>query len=125
MVTIYGIELPEQALSVRQPWAWAIIHAGKDIENRTWQTDFRGRIAIHAGMKYKTGGDEHLSRRFDITVPTDIARGGIIGTVELVDCVTSSPSRWFEGPYGFVLRDPRPTAFLPMPGKLGIFRLKG
>lgn len=25
------------ALSVRQPWAWAIIFAGKDIENRSWQ----------------------------------------------------------------------------------------
>lgn len=31
------LDLPELALSVRQPWAWAIIHAGKDIENRSWQ----------------------------------------------------------------------------------------
>lgn len=30
-------DIPHLALSVRQPWAWAIIHAGKDIENRTWQ----------------------------------------------------------------------------------------
>ncbi|WP_409188395.1 hypothetical protein [Bradyrhizobium sp. RDM4] len=27
--------LPEFALSVRQPWAWAIIHGGKDVENRS------------------------------------------------------------------------------------------
>jgi len=45
--------LPMIALSVRQPWAWAIIHAGKDIENRSWQAvnhglRQRGRIAIHA-----------------------------------------------------------------------------
>jgi len=25
-----------RCLSVRQPWAWAIIYAGKTIENRTW-----------------------------------------------------------------------------------------
>lgn len=30
-------ELPETALSVRQPLAWAIIHCGKDIENRSWR----------------------------------------------------------------------------------------
>ncbi len=45
--------LPELALSVRQPWAWAIIYASKDIENRSWQAvnhglRQRGRIAIHA-----------------------------------------------------------------------------
>lgn len=36
------------ALSIRQPWAWLILHAGKDIENRTWQTYQRGWFAIHA-----------------------------------------------------------------------------
>lgn len=45
--------LPELALSVRQPWAHAIIYFDKDIENRTWQAvnhglKIRGRIAIHA-----------------------------------------------------------------------------
>lgn len=38
-----------KALSVKQPWAWAIIHAGKDIEKRTWRTDYRGPLLIHAG----------------------------------------------------------------------------
>lgn len=37
------------ALSVRQPWAHAIVHLGKRIENRVWQTDFRGRFLVHAG----------------------------------------------------------------------------
>jgi hypothetical protein len=52
--------LPPLALSVRQPWAWAIIYAGKDIENRDWRhgrlsrfLNQRGRVAIHAskGMR--------------------------------------------------------------------------
>lgn len=42
-------EFPAVALSIRQPWAWLIIHGGKDIENRTWPTRFRGRVAVHAG----------------------------------------------------------------------------
>lgn len=29
-------DLPPLALSIRQPWAWAILCAGKDIENRSW-----------------------------------------------------------------------------------------
>ena len=32
-----------KALSIRQPWAWAILHAGKDIENRDWRTDCADR----------------------------------------------------------------------------------
>ena len=61
------LDLPKFALSVRQPWAWAIIHAGKDIENRSWQAvnrglDQRGRIAVHAakGIAQYT----HRARRF-------------------------------------------------------------
>ena len=46
-------DLPTTALSVRQPWAWAIIYGGKDIENRGPVAVNKGgikprRIAIHA-----------------------------------------------------------------------------
>jgi hypothetical protein len=37
-----------KAISIRAPWAWAILHAGKDVENRTWPTNVRGTVAIHA-----------------------------------------------------------------------------
>ena len=30
-----------KALSIRPPWAWAILHAAKDVENRTWKTNIR------------------------------------------------------------------------------------
>jgi len=39
-----------QAILVRPPWAWAILHANKDVENRTWKTNMRGLIAIHASQ---------------------------------------------------------------------------
>jgi len=51
----------------------------------------------------------------------NIERGGIIGSVEIVDCVTESNSRWFMGRYGFVLRDPKPLPFIPWKGQLGFF----
>ncbi len=122
-------DIPMLALSVRQPWAWAIIHAGKDIENRTWGRSWvRGRIAIHAakGMTYKEYYDAMLfihEMSGDICpAAEDLARGGIIGTVELVDIVTASDSPWWEGPYGLVLRDPQPCEFIPARGALGFFR---
>lgn len=120
------------ALSIRQPWAWMILNAGKDIENRTWSTKFRGRILIHAakGLTRQEWGAAwdfaHASgARFKSVVMDvnmhEIARGGIIGSVEIVDCVTSSSSRWWMGPVGFALRDPRPLPFLPYKGRLGFF----
>jgi hypothetical protein len=47
--------------------------------------------------------------------------GGIVGSAEIVDCVTKSRSYWFGGEYGFVLKNARRTAFKPMKGKLGFF----
>lgn len=39
------------ALSIRQPWAWHILHSGKDIENRDWPTKFRGRVLAETEVK--------------------------------------------------------------------------
>jgi ASCH domain-containing protein len=93
-----------KAITIRQPWAWAIINAGKDIENRDWNTHFRGRVAIHAA-KGMTKGQYERGYRFikgikpRIKIPTyeDLERGEIIGTVEIVSCVQDSSSPWFFG----------------------------
>jgi hypothetical protein len=39
-----------KGLTVRQPWAAAIAHFGKNVENRTWSTRYRGPLLIHAGL---------------------------------------------------------------------------
>lgn len=126
--------LPKLALSIRQPWAWAIIHAGKDIENRNWFTRQRGPIAIHAAQGMTRDEYEdfihtvHMISRTHpfaagLTVPAfkELQRGGIIGTAEIVDCVRSSQSPWFFGRFGFRLANPRPTTFIPVKGALGFF----
>ena len=38
-----------KCLTICQPWAWAIVAAGKDVENRTRPTRYRGPLLIHAG----------------------------------------------------------------------------
>lgn len=45
-----------KALTVRQPWAFAIAHLGKRVENRVWGTTYRGDLAIHAASIVDTHG---------------------------------------------------------------------
>lgn len=40
-----------RALTVRQPFAWAIAYGGKDVENRGRPLAYRGLLAIHAGLE--------------------------------------------------------------------------
>lgn len=117
-----------KALSIRQPWAWAIIHAGKDIENRTWSARHRGRFFVHAakGMSHGEYDDaaEDIHRivgKWIVPHFDELQRGGIIGSVELIDCVTASDSPWFFGRYGFVLANPKPLPFRQSKGTLGFF----
>src|SRR5688572_4676832 len=49
-----GVELMK-ALSLRQPWAWAVVHGGKRVENRGWTTDYRGPLLIHASTGMTRG----------------------------------------------------------------------
>lgn len=132
-----NLALPDKALSIRQPWVWAILNAGKDIENRPRRFHYRGSICLHASLGgnmdefngfIRTIHEVSLTRPFPqgATVPhfDSFARGGIIGTAEIVDCVETSDSPWFFGPYGLVLRNIQPVPFIPVKGALGLFNWK-
>ena len=116
-----------KCLTVRQPWAWLLIHGGKDIENREWFTLFRGPLAIaaSAGMtKAQYYGawdfvrqfDPELARRMPYCGPLALERGAVIGIVDQVGCVAASASPWFQGKYGHVYTNPRPLV-VPAPAK--------
>jgi hypothetical protein len=102
----------EYYLSVRQPYAWAIVSGIKDVENRSWSTKIRGRIFIHAG-KNKDGVDDGMDDLRGKGVrklpkEQDLVFGAIIGSVEIVDCVDKHGSKWFaKGKTGFLLEKPR------------------
>jgi len=140
-----------RALTVRQPWAWAILHCGKDVEYRTRNVagSYRGPVAIHAS---KTPDEWAANPRYGDSVlldasdaaglvfrwqnENDFPRGAIIGVVDLVDSHRSSwcgpecnqdklCSHWAHAfSQHLVFADPRP---LPMPvpwkGRLGLWRI--
>lgn len=117
-----------KALSIRNPWAWLILHGGKDIENRTWATKHRGQFLIHAskGMTRREYVDvfKYAAERRASVPPFDqLQRGGIIGAVDLVDCVKESASPWYMGEVAFVLANPRPLPFIECGGALGFFNV--
>ena len=116
-----------KALSIKQPWAWAIIH-GKDIENRTWPTRFTGSFFIHAGKKFDHYGYQWLLDHRNLLMtkiphPDDFQIGGIVGISKIVDCVSSHTSPFFFGPWGFVLEDSREHDFYTCRGQLGFFNI--
>jgi hypothetical protein len=109
-----------KALTIKQPWAWAILFAGKDVENRSWSTSYRGPVVIHAGVSLHDGS---LPKRLPTPTPTQFDVSALLGIVDLVDVVEHSRSRWFEGDFGWVLKNPRPFEPIPCKGMLRLWSL--
>jgi ASCH domain len=104
---IHGWEANVKILSIRQPWAYLIVHGSKSIENRSWPTKYRGELLVHASVKI-----DHEACRKHGLAPSKLQIGGVVGMAEIADCVLDHQSKWFEGPYGFVLRNRRPLPFV-------------
>ncbi len=126
-----GAKRKMKALTLRPHWAWLVVNGYKNIENRSWKTKIRGRIWIHSGTKSVTKSENEefsgICKKHGIKrIPNreDFKLGGIVGSVEIVDCVVQSRSPWFFGPYGFVLKDARKIHFRPLKGKLGFFEVR-
>lgn len=124
-------DLPRLALSVRQPSAWAIIHGGKGIENRSLGSIragrmVPGRICIHAATGLKEDEFRYLHWRLAqhgvaCPRPDALIRGAIIGTVEVTEIITESDSEWFGGEAGLLLSNPKAIDPIPASGALGYF----
>jgi hypothetical protein len=103
-----------KACSIKQPWANLIAHGIKDIENRTWRTNFRGKILIHAPKKDDSQSilfteDQFYCMHYNGYYHniTDKKTSAIIGTVEIVDCVKNHESIWAEKDcWNWVLKNP-------------------
>jgi hypothetical protein len=137
-----------RAITVKQPWAWAIALGGKTVENRSRGTSYRGTLLIHAGKGWSERGasdvrvltawrDPWHDQRHLVVAPELVPLGAVIAVAQLVD---SHPDAdccrpWGESEYSetsgrrrtvvhhLVLENVVPLAEpVPCPGALGLWR---
>lgn len=101
-----------KTLTVRQPWAWAIVNGRQTVETRTWSTPYRGPLLIHAGLTPDFWGVDYYG--LDIN---DLALGAIVGRVQVVGMERVSTREW-----EWLLEEPE-TFDEPIPakGRLGLW----
>lgn len=126
-----------KAITVRQPWAYAIARLGKNVENRSWPVNYRGTLAVHAGAAWD--GDDAQStvaftarRSYADVDPARSQRSVIVAVVDLVGvCCVGLDGRGCDcGPWAISgqchwrLTNPRPLAEpVPCTGRLGLWDL--
>jgi hypothetical protein len=130
-----------KAITICQPWAWAIIHGPKRYENRTWPASYRGPLLIHAGksrawLEGEEPGDWPTLYGIPFDWPTlygipfpgrgELVFGAIIGLVDLVDVVQPAQAGgdpFAEGPWCWRLENPRTVEPIPWRGSLSFFEV--
>jgi hypothetical protein len=113
----------EPCLSIRQPWAQLILCGLKRIENRSWETRFRGRLWLHASQTMTVRNWSELSvctvgAGGGLPPLATLARGAVIGSVEVYDCrhYLRLPKKLRADPFAqwdcfcWLLREPRTLA---------------
>jgi len=117
-----------KALTIKQPYPWLILASDrqlakvnaqrKRVENRSWNTKYRGPLAIHAGVSLSVLNAHHRTAKSREDFP-ELVFGAIVGVVDLVDCVkldaedAYSHYPWLAshqhatGPYCWILDKPR------------------
>lgn len=123
-----------RALTVRQPWAWAIARGHKSILNRGQDTGLRGEVAVHASLRVDLEAFDDVVIRSANWDPADpeAAIGGIVAVVILVDVCTQARAgrscdcgEWaLPGNFHWRLAQPRPLAWPVLTiGQPGVWEL--
>lgn len=129
--------IPIKALTLKQPWAYAVTRLGKNVENRSWTTRHRGMLAIHAGSGW-AGNEAQSAVAFSARCgygdvqPARRQKAAIVAVVDLVDvCGVGLDGRgcycgpWaMERQWHWRLANPRALAVpVPCKGRLGLWDL--
>lgn len=127
-----------KALSLKQPYAWLIANGYLLVDDRTWGTNYRGKILIHASKGIYEQYYDYLLDQTDIPLPSkdQLGYGGVVGVAQLILCarphetpptMTREQHRHFSGVprdgFGFLFEHAKPLSLMACPGKLGIFEI--
>jgi hypothetical protein len=127
-----------KALSFKQPFAWLIANGYLLVDDRSWGTQYRGPILIHASKGLYEEYYQYIKSHTDIPIPDrhQLEYGGVVGMAKLVLCckpgelpagLSREQRSHFGGVnaeyYGFLFAQARPLPWMPCAGKLGIFEI--
>ncbi|XZN95042.1 MAG: ASCH domain-containing protein [Microcoleus sp.] len=120
------------AITLHQPWASLVAAGKKHYETRSWPTNYRGPIAIHAGKKLEQ--DQSLLGLLEVPL-SSIPLGAIVAIAELTDCILMTKEFilkqssfeqylgcWEEGRYAWKLENVRAIGPIPATGKQGLWK---
>jgi hypothetical protein len=117
-----------KTITVKQPWVYALLCEGKDIENRSWRRSFRGWLAIHASAQPRRSAE--FPRGIRVPDLDTLDYSAICGVARVVAIVPKSRSKWFWHPddgstnYGWVLAGVRAlNRPIPCKGSLGLWEV--
>lgn len=115
-----------KALTILQPWAEMIARGVKLVENRIWQTKYRGPLAIHVGKSRKRLDEENPAAwpvQYGVELPreSELVFGAFVAVGELVDCVPIADvedhfAPWANGPVCWILDNVRRIEPIYCPG---------
>lgn len=117
-----------KAITLHRPWAYAVAHLDKHIENRGWPCPLPvgSLIAIHAGRKFDSAAVDWIKKHTGLVCPQDDAQPmGIVAIARFMGNVSSSDSPWFIGPIGWKLSDVVAIPPVPCKGKIGLWLVSG
>lgn len=129
-----------KAISIRSPWWWAILYAGKRLENRSWYCGYRGPILLDASRWFEYDEIRGLLEDTILPMAADAGltpppvtmhdfkerfAGGIVGRARIVGCRRNEGADPWEvpGEWGIVLADVEPLPFRATRGALGLFEV--
>lgn len=128
-----------KALTICQPYAEMIVRGNKRVENRTWPTNYRGGIYIHAGKSRDWLDDDGKGIDFSCGIRiASMAFGAVVATARLEDCLHfdrimrgeyDDKYPWLRnhehtnGPWCWVLSCVSPVGPWPWRGAQGLFEI--
>lgn len=126
-----------KVISIIEPWASLIKEKVKYIETRSWKTNYRGKIYIHASLKKVPKKDERINNLISLLENKNFKYGHIIAEATLVDCIYMDDEfiskiknnnkeyicgEYSIGRYAWVLKDIKElNEPIPAKGNLGIW----
>lgn len=76
-----------RVLTLKEPFASLVAHRIKKIETRSWKTNYRGEIYIHAGLAKVNNKDKRIQHLLTYLFDPNPKYGKIIAKANLVDCI--------------------------------------